>query len=115
MADDKQGVVLKGVVSGIIQALQEAKYSGDMQSAKLKELYKSEKAFVGFSAPVFTIADVEIELRFAVAVPSFDSKDSAEVRVYISPDSLKGLQEHQVSTMKFKISAVNSPIFEENK
>lgn len=115
MANDKQGIALKGIINGIVRSLQEAKYAGDIESARLRELYKKDKALSLFSVPSFTIADVDIELRFSVAEPSRDDKEPSDIKVHISPDALKGLEAHHVSTLKLKVSPVNLRIFEENK
>lgn len=44
MADENEGISLKTVVSGLLQALREAKHIGDIESAKLVDAYKKRKS-----------------------------------------------------------------------
>lgn len=116
MPDEKEGVTLKATVAGLMGALREAKYLGDLESAKLSEVYKKEKDLSSFTVPAFTISDVEIELHFSIAEPPEQQKKKGEaldIKVNISPKSLKGLEAHQVSVMKLKISPVSLRAFEE--
>jgi hypothetical protein len=118
MPDEKEGISLKTVISGAVQALREAKRLGDMESAKLFEVYKKEKALSSFTVPAFTISDVDLELRFSIVGPAEEKEKEGEIpelKVNISPDSLKGLEAHQVSVMKLKITPVSMRVFEESK
>jgi hypothetical protein len=117
MPDVKEGISLKIVVGSILQALREAKHIGDIESAKLHEAYKKEKKLSSFTIPAFTISDVEVELRFSIVGPSEEEKTEEEIqdlKVNISPDSIKKLEAHHISEMKIKISALNLRALEEN-
>lgn len=116
MPDEKEGITLKATVAGLVRALREAKYLGDLESAKLQDVYKKEKALSAFTVPAFTISDVDIELRFAIVEPPKEKEKKGEMldlKIHISPESLKGLEPHHVSAMKLKVSPVNLRIFEE--
>jgi hypothetical protein len=110
-------VSLKTVVGGILQALRQAKFLGDLESARLVDTYKSQKALSSFSIPAFTISDVEVELRFAVAGPPEVKKtregEISDIKIRISPDSLKDLEPHHISYMKIRFSPVEMRVFEE--
>ncbi|MFX0203078.1 MAG: hypothetical protein ACFFCW_43800 [Candidatus Hodarchaeota archaeon] len=116
MPDENEGITLKATVSGLMRALRQAKYLGDLESAKLSDVYKKEKALSSFTVPAFTISDVDIELRFSIAEPSkqiVEEGEDLDIKVNISPATLKGLEAHQVSVMKLRISPVNLKVFEE--
>lgn len=117
MAEKKEGISLKRLIGGILQGLKEAKHLGDVESARLHEIYKKEKSLAPFSVPAFGLSDIEVELKFAV-VELEDKKgktNTSELTVNISPEFLKGLEVHQVSTMKLKIAPVNLRVFEEGE
>lgn len=113
----REGTSLKSVVGGLLQALGEAKYLGDIKSAKLLETYKKVKALSLFTVPAFTISDVDIELRFSIVGPSEEQKEGEipDFKINISPEFLKGLESHHISVMKLKISPVNLRVFEEGE
>ncbi len=118
MPNNKEGISLSAVVGGIVQALREAKHLGDIESAKLFETYKKEKALYPFSVPAFTISDTDIELRFSIMQPSEEEKRKGQIqdlKVNVSSESLKKLEAHQVSAMKLKIAPVSMRVFEEKK
>lgn len=117
MPDEKEGISLKIVIGSLLQALREAKHLGDIESAKLLDIYKEKKSLLSFSVPAFTISDVEVELRFSILGPSEEQKKEGEIsdlKVNISTESLKGLEAHHVSLMKLKISPVSLRVFEES-
>ena len=92
MPDEKEGISLNMVVSSILKSLKEAKRLGDIESSKLFEVYKKEKALSSFTVPAFTISDVDVELRFSIVGPSEEQKKGGEIpdlMVNISPDYLK--------------------------
>jgi len=118
MSDEKEGISLKLVVGSVLQALREAKRLGDMESAKLFEVYKKEKVLSSFTVPAFTISDTDLELRFSIVEPPEEKKKEGEIpdiKVNISPESLKGLEAHHVSLLKLKISSVSLRAFEESE
>ncbi|MDJ0736060.1 MAG: hypothetical protein QNJ47_18690 [Nostocaceae cyanobacterium] len=118
MANEKEGISLKTVVSGLLQALREAKHLGDVESAKLLDLYKKEKTLASFAVPAFTIADVDVELRFAIIGTSPEQPTKGEIpdiKVNISPELLKTLEAHQMNVMKLKISPVSLRVLEESE
>ncbi|NOY59556.1 MAG: hypothetical protein GXO75_11610 [Calditrichaeota bacterium] len=118
MPDEKEGISLKFLIGGVLHALSEAKRLGDMESAKLYELYKKEKILTSFTVPAFTISDTELELRFSIVGPPEGKNKEGEtpdIKVDISPESLKGLEAHHVSLLKLKISSVNLRVFEESE
>gem|GEM_PF-6367715 len=117
MSDEKESVSLKTVVGGFLQALREAKHLGDIESAKLLDIYKTEKALSSFTVPAFTISDVDIELRFSIVGPTEEHKEGEvpDIKINISPEFLKGLEAHHISVMKLKISPVSLRVFEESK
>jgi hypothetical protein len=115
---EKAEISLKRVVGGILQALREAKFLGDKESARLMEIYKSNSILSAFTVPAFSISEVEVELRFAVAsLPEERRKRKAEeatdIMVKITPEALKGLEPHHISTMRVKFSPVEMKVFEE--
>jgi hypothetical protein len=116
MAEEKAAVSLETVVAGLLHAVRNAKRAGDLESARLLEVYKKERALSSFSVPAYTIADVDIELRFSVAGVQEGKGEEGEIpnlRVKITPEALKGLEAHQVSVMRLKISPVSLRVFEE--
>jgi hypothetical protein len=117
VSDEKEGISLKTVVGGILQGLREAKHIGDIESAKLFEEYKKNKVLSSFSVPAFTIADVDIELHFSIAgfPKEAGEGETSDIRVNITPASIKGLEPHQISIMKLTVSPVNMRVFEENR
>lgn len=117
MPDEKEGISLKAVVGGFLQALREAKRLGDIESAKLLDIYKKERALSSFTVPAFTISDVDIELRFSIVGPTGEHEEGEipNLKINISPESLKGLEAHQLNVMKLKISPVSLRVFEESK
>lgn len=117
MPEEKGEIRLKTVVSGLIQALNEAKHLGDIESAKLAEDYKKEKALSSFNVPAFAIYDMEIELRFAITGHKVVQKtegEVADINIGVSPASLKGLEAHQINTMKLKIAPVKLRFLEKD-
>ncbi len=108
---EKTEVSLKTVVGGILQALREAKFLGDRESARLMETYRGDAALSAFSVPAFTISEVELELRFAVASAP-EVRRKADIKVRITPEALKGLEPHHISTLKIKLSPVELRVFE---
>jgi len=113
---DKEGISLKAVVGGILHALREAKHLGDLESARLLEVYKKEEVLSAFTVPAFTISETELELRFALVEPPAENEgEIPEISVNISPEFLKGLEAHQVSLLKLKISPVNLRAFAETE
>ena len=115
MADEKEGISLKMVVGGILQSLREAKHIGDVESARLVDIYKKEPRLSLFSVPAFAISDVEVELRFAVSDAGSGQNcegNDIDVKVCITPDAIKELNEHQMSVMKLKLSPVSLRVFE---
>lgn len=117
MPDEKEGISLKTVVGGFLQALREAKLLGDIESAKLYDIYKKEKSLSSFTVPAFAISDVDIELRFSIVGPSNKEEEGTipDIKVNISPDSLKGLEANHISVMKLKISPISLRVFEKSK
>jgi hypothetical protein len=116
MSDENKSISLKTVVGGILQGLREAKHVGDIESAKLFDEYKQNAVLSAFSVPAFTISDVDIELRFSIVGPAGVQEGKAEdIDINIAPASLKGLEAHHISVMKFKLAPVNMRVFEENK
>ena len=118
MPDENEGMSLTAIVAGLMRALREAKYLGDLESAKLSQVYKKEAALSSFTVPAFTISDVDIELRFAIAQPPDGSRNDrkvTDIKVNIWPESLKGLEAHQVSLLKFKMSPISLRVFEESE
>lgn len=115
---EKAEVSLKMVVGGILRALREAKFLGDRESARLMQTYKSDRTLSAFSVPAFAISEVEVELRFAVAIPpevrrKRQVEEIEDIKVKITPEALKGLEPHQISTMRVKFSPVEMRVFEE--
>jgi hypothetical protein len=118
MSDMKEGVSLNVVVGSILQALREAKHSGDIESAKLLEVYKKEETLSPFTVPAFSITDVEVELRFSIVQSPEEQNKAGEVpllKVNISPESLKELDAHQISMMRIKISPESLRVFEDEE
>lgn len=117
LPEEKNGVSLKLVISGIFQALKEAKYLADMESGKLFEIYKKEKVLSSFTVPAFTISDFELELRFSIVDPSekkMKEKEITDIKVNISPESLKELEAHHINVLKIKLLSENLRAFEES-
>lgn len=117
VSDSGESTSLSAVVQGIVQALREAQHMGDIESARLAEAYKKEKPMLSFTVPAFKIADVEIELHFAVrgTVEGEKKGETTDVMIDISPSSLKELDAAKVSVMKLKITPTNLKVFEESK
>ncbi len=105
---------LKAVVTGLMQALREAKLLGDMESARLIKTYR--KSMPSFSVPAFAISEVEVELRFAVAesqeLRRRGGAQPGDIKIKISPETLKGLEPHQISQLRIKFSPVELRVFE---
>ena len=116
MPDAQEGIRLQALVGGILRALREAKHFGDMESSRLMEVYKKEPALSSFTVPSFTVSDVDVELRFSIMNRTEEKErggEMSDIKVDISPASLKGMEAHQVSVMKLKISPVSLKVFEE--
>ncbi len=110
---EKAEVSLKAVVTGLMQALREAKLLGDMESARLIKTYR--KSMPSFSVPAFAISEVEVELRFAVAESRelrMRGAQPGDIKIKISPETLKGLEPHQISQLRIKFSPVELRVFE---
>jgi len=110
-----EGVSLKAIVAGFLQAVTEAKRLGDLESARLAEVYRSERNLASFTVPAFTISDMDIELRFAVVgsvEPSRGEEPPSDITVNVSPDLIQGLEAHQVSSIRLRVSPVNLRVFE---
>lgn len=114
MPDAKEGIVLKSVLTGLLQAVREAKRLGDLESAKLIEVYKKDKYLSAFPVPAFAISETEVELHFAVEEVT-QTGGLTDIKINLAPEVLKNLDAHQVSTMKLKISPFNLRVFEESK
>jgi len=102
-------VDLKSVIGSILRALQQAKQMGDLESASLLESYAKEKRLASFSVPAFSIADVEIELRFAVVgAPGHTrgEENASELKIAIGAEALKGLDPAHLQTIKFRLAPV---------
>jgi hypothetical protein len=115
MSETEDSVRLAVVIEGVLQALQAAKYRGDAESARLCEVYKSDKSLIPFSVPAYTIADVEVELKFAVVAPvegETGTGQPGDLRVKVRPEALKGLEPHHISVMKVRFAPVNVRVFE---
>jgi hypothetical protein len=109
-------VSLKKVVTGLMQALMEAKFLGDVESTRLVETYR--KSLRDFSVPAFAISEVEVELRFAVAAQEETRRARgklSDIKVKISPEALKSLQPHQISQLRIRFSPVELRVFEEGE
>lgn len=117
MPEESQSVSLKTLFSGVLQALMEAKQLGDTESAKLLTIYKEQKTLSSFSVPAFTISDVDLDLRFSIVdlVEGQGEGELLDIKVNVSSESLKELQDHQISRMTFKISPVNLRVFEKSE
>jgi hypothetical protein len=117
LPDVEQGLKLNRLIGGILQGLREAKRLGDLESIRLHETYKETPVLAQLSVPAFDIAEVEIELRLAIAETSEEPKEGeiSDLKVDISTPALKALESHQVQIMKLKISPVPLRILEENK
>lgn len=118
MAEGREGISLKLLVAGVLKALREAKLLGDLETARLVDLYKKNAVLSSLTIPAFTISDTEVELRFSlVEPPKEDGKegDVPDIRVIISPESLKGLEAHHVNKLTLKISSVGLRAFEETE
>lgn len=118
MSKEKNSISLKRIIGGIIQALVEAKRLGDLESARLIEVYKNEKTLSSSSIPAFIISDTEIELRFSIEGVQEEKTKTGEipdVKVNISPESLTGLEAYHVSLLKLKFSPVTLRVFEESE
>lgn len=106
MPEVKQGISLRALADGLMQAAREAKHRGDLESITLSEAYRKDKRLSSLSAPAFAIADLEVELHFAIlAVDELPTQGGTieDVRIAVSPDALRSLQPHQISVMKIKI------------
>ena len=115
MPEEEEGISLRRIFDGMLQSLRNAKYLGDLESVKLLDVYSKEKALSSFTVPAFTISDVEVELRFAVAEATAEENAAEgilDLKVNISPASLKELGAHQISVMKFRISPVAMRVLE---
>jgi len=118
MPDEKEGVSLRTVVVGLLKALAEAKHLANVESARLYEAYKQNASLSRFLVPAFTISEVDAELRFAVIGPADEREKEAQasdLKINISPESLKGLEAHHIAVMKLKISPVSLRVLEETK
>ena len=115
MPDEEEGITLKATVAGLVRALSEAKYLGDLESARLQDVYRKEKYLSQFTVPAFAISDVDVELKFAIVEPEQNVEDGkvSELKIKISPEFLKGLDAHQVSVVRLKISPINLKVYEE--
>ena len=115
VSNGPEGVSLKAIVAGFLQAVTEAKRLGDLESARLAEVYRSERNLASFTVPAFTISDMDIELRFAVVgsvEPSRGEEPPSDITVNVSPDLIQGLEAHQVSSIRLRVSPVNLRVFE---
>ncbi len=107
---------LRAVVGSILQAVQEAKRLADLESARLMEVYKKEKSLATFSVPAFTLAEAEVELRFAVLGPAEERPAAGNppgLKVDLTATTLSGLDPSRVQVMKLKITPVLLRVLEE--
>jgi hypothetical protein len=116
MPEEIQGVMLKNLLGGVLQAVMEAKRLGDLESAKLFDVYKSEKSLSSFSVPAFSISDMDLDLRFAVVETTEEQGEgeAMDIKVNVSQEALRELEDFQISRIKFRISPVSLRVFEES-
>ncbi|PWG62709.1 hypothetical protein [Sediminicurvatus halobius] len=102
---DPQTVPLAQLVGAVLGSLAEARRLGDLETARLREEYRKSEALAELTVPAFQIADVDIELRFAVAgAPDGQGGDPRGVAVITDPKALREFQPHQVSSMKLRLA-----------
>ncbi len=114
----KDEMELNAVVASVLLAVQEAKRLSDLESARLAEVYKTEKSLSVFTVPAFAIADMEVELRFAVTGPTDERPEPGRLpglKVSITAASLKGLDPSHIQVMKIKVTPVPLRVFEEQR
>ncbi len=98
---------LGAVLAGILHAVQEAKHWGDVESARLADVYRRDAGLSAFSVPAFAITDVEIELHFAVVGIAENAKPAdgiPEMSVSVGVDALKAIDPMHLQVLKFHLS-----------
>jgi hypothetical protein len=114
--DDK--VDLSALIGAVLRAVQEGKYLGDMESARLAESYARNRGLSDFTVPAFAVTEVDVEMRFAVkGVSKARGRRSggAALQVSIQADALKGIDPQHVQVLRFRITPIALRIAEERK
>ncbi len=109
---------LKEVIGSILLAAQEAKLKGDLESAKLLELYRKTEGLSQFSVPAFAISDLEIELHFTIVAGGDQIPAAGEIpdlEVNITATSLKGADPTQLQAMKFRLVPLRMRVLEKSE
>ena len=103
MANEESGLGLDEFLGGIIGAIVRARRLGDLETRRIVDQYSTEEELAPFAAPSFVIAEVSLDLRFAITeVPPSATSDSRDVRVAITRGLLEDLADHQVSRMTLR-------------
>jgi outer membrane biosynthesis protein TonB len=103
MADGAQTISMSALISELARALSQAEHLADLESARLAAMYKSTGGLADFPVPAFDIAEVNVELRFAVMETG--PTDTPAVQIRIDPEYLKTLRPDQLSSMTLRFAA----------
>lgn len=98
---------LSSVVAGIVRAVQEGKRLGDLESARLAEEYRRDQDLSAFSVPAFAVADVTVELRFAVTKvidPGKGGDGVPKLQISLDLESLKNVDPQHIQVLRLQIS-----------
>ncbi len=116
---DAKSFLMVDVVGGLMQSIKQAKLLGDLETTRIAQIYR-EQGMSTLSVPAFSISEVEVELKFAVAEPVEPQKSSKAgvegilpgLRVRIDPEALEGLSPEKLSTMRIRFSPVDMKVTE---
>lgn len=100
------GISLSELETGFMYSSIHAKFNGDAESAEFIEKYENDKLLSFFNPPVFSLSEIEIELRYVIVDLVKDKSGKIiDILVDIRPEILRELQPHQINTLKMKINA----------
>jgi len=71
---------LKWLLSAIVTALTHAANAGDLETAKLANLYQSDKFLSTLNIPSFTLSTAQVTLHFVFLGPNPDDSDDIMIR-----------------------------------
>lgn len=103
--DEIKGVALSRVIGGVVQSLMEARYLGDREAAKWRELYSGENMLGAYATtPAYVITEAEIEIRFAVVGEAEKGLDVMELPVSLHSEYLQTLRPEQIQVLRLKLA-----------
>jgi hypothetical protein len=97
-------IALSALLGSLLVGVQEAKRIADLETGRLLAIYEKEQLLSQSTVPAFNIADLEVELRFAIVGAAGDG--AQDIQVVATTEDLKGIDPGQVQTIRFKLTPI---------